>query len=216
MKIFQAQRASLAGEIDCQIRHASRRIGASAHDCRLCHGIRALEGDNCGELLAWGVVRLPEISVQHFPFIIDLHALEGRPYQLPGLVKIVARLLIGSQHARIRDRLGPTCVAIETGGPEIVFIRRDLEAVSRELLGHLFVLLCDARPFRNPGLQIKGLHALRHFELIRIARVHRLGQADFQLSASRQTVSGKEFPIGPTAHRALFSAFGTGILCESG
>src|ERR1700730_128762 len=97
MEVPKPQSAALPGKVNGQEGHAARDVSVAAHDGGFGHGVRALEGNNHGELLAGGApAGLSEVAVQHGSFEIDLHALEGstRDLGVPRLVKHQAGLLI--------------------------------------------------------------------------------------------------------------------------
>src|ERR1019366_9205723 len=145
-----------------------------------------------------------------------LHAFERSAYHFPGLVEVLAHFLVGGEHARLVDRLRPAGLAIEGGSAEIKFVRGHLVALACELFGDFLIAFGDAGPLDDPGLQIEGLHPLRHFERIGIAGVDRLREANLELPASRQTFSGIEFLFRTPANGALLACFRARILCQGG
>ncbi len=114
VQIFKAQRSALAGQIHCQVGHATHHVGArDPQYSGLGHRIRALKRNYGGKLLPRGAIRLSEISVDGLPLITDLHALEWRPRQLPGFVKSLPHLFVGRKHTRPSLRLGPARLPVE-------------------------------------------------------------------------------------------------------
>ena len=178
------------------------------------HGVGALKGDHGGEAFSGRAIGLAEVAVEHGAFVVDLHALEGRPRHLPGFVESLAHLAIAGHHARVSDGLRPAGFAIEGGRLEVILVRGHLAAFGGELVGHALVLLGHAGPLGDPGVEVKRLHPLGDFELIRIAGINRSRQANFQLSAAGHSVSEEELGFRSSADLAKRAGLRAGILSE--
>ena len=70
-------------------------------------------GITTGNFFPCRAVRLAEISIQHFSFVVDLHAFERRPRHFPGFVEGIAHFLVGGHHARFVNRLRPARLAVK-------------------------------------------------------------------------------------------------------
>src|SRR5580704_7716375 len=202
MEVPKPQSAALPGKVNGQEGHAARDVSAAAHDGSFGHGVRALKGNNHGELLAGGAAAwFSEVAVEHGAFEINLHALEGsaRDLGVPSLVKHQAGLLVGGKHARFGDRLRPSRLAIEVRGARVILVGGDIEPLRGELFCRLLVAFRDARMFDDPGFEVVGLQALSDFERLRVAGVDGGSKAKLELPASWQSLAREKVSLGSAA-----------------